>query len=379
MNKKISVIALFVGQVALADPLPIPVGNLFGQASSTPVPANKSASPVAPASQLAVPGAPVPAQSTLPLQQPNPFPVTPTVPVTPVVSKPLQIQKFVPPKLPPKRVHHKHVDQEDDTVAPFYEISNDHQAVPPKDLPKPAPKPVHPLEVPLPGLGTVQGDRLLNKSALIRVYGDGTEIVDVSNQFQNRISTPFDSPKIVDSSNSEIKIVGSSIYISLTGKPVVVYITGSVNGDPVISLTLVPKPIPAQTVVLQLDQPLNHPADKHKDKPESYEQHLSSLLKTVAMGENPEGFTKGHIDNIVARKGVLAIFPTARFSNAYMDIFSYKITNTGTKETRLAESSFYQKGVLAVGMFPASTLKHNESTFVYVISNKTALGENRGQ
>ena len=368
MNPKLGIIALFVGQAAFADPLFIPQagGSLFGQVVKPA--ATQSPLPVVPlSSPMAMPG---PIQPVSQVPPTTPMPLTPastmSLPTKPVMifSKPVQHK-------PVKKV--KKINPEDDVVAPFYDITPDHKAIFPKST-KPAPKPVRPLEVPLPGLGSVQGDRLLNKSAVIRINGDGTEVVEVSNQFQNRISTPFDSPKIVDSSNSEFKIVGSNIYISLIGKPVVIYITGAVNGDPVISLTLIPKPIPAQTIVLQLDEPLIHHSSKQKDKPETYEQHLTSLLKTVASGDDPEGFTKGHIDNITARKGVLAVIPVARFSNAYMDIFSYKITNTGTADTRLSESSFYQKGVLAVGMFPASTLRHNETTFVYVISNKSALG-----
>ena len=353
---------------ALADNLPVPIGaNLFGQSNSTTT-STVVKHALVPASAPVV--APVMAK---PVASAALAPAVSTIKVPAVIpsSDPLDWQSTTA-DAKPKHKRHKKVETKralHDDGDVFYDFSENKKVV--ENKPKPAP-----LAVPLPGVGTLQGDRLLNKSAVIRVNGDGTEIVEISDQFQNRISTPFDFPKVIDSSHADFKIDGSSVYVAVSGKPVVIYLTGSNHGDPVISLTLVPKPIPAQTVVLQLDQPILHDSlPKKKLKPDSYETNLASLLESVAQGATPEGFTDAKITNVVARKGVMEIIPSSRYSNAYMDIFSYKVINSGKETVQLSETSFYTKGVMAVGMYPASTLKQNEETYVYVISNKSALGD----
>ena len=313
--------ALCASQLSIADQYSAPIGaGLFNQnpKSSAPVSASSvHAMPVVGGMPALIPVSGVPAIK----------------PVT-EASVPIVVPASIPAVSPKHIKHHKPKTVLNDENDVFYDFS-DHKKI--VDKPE---KKAHVLAVPLPGLGTVEGDRLLNKSPVIRINGDGTEIVEVSNQFQNRISTPFNSPKVIDSSHAEFKIVGSSVYVVLTGKPVVIYISGADRSDPVVSLTLVPKPIPAQTVILQLDQPLAQNKTDIKLKPETYEQHLSELLTTVSEGDSPEGFTKAKLNNIVARKGVMGILPTARFSNANMDIFSYKVTNMGAKTEQLSESSF---------------------------------------
>lgn len=275
--------------------------------------------------------------------------------------------------------HKKHKPNPDeDIVAPFFDIPENRGQVSESKKIKQE-KPVSkPYEVTLPGLGKVSGDPLLTKAVVLRVNGDGTEIVQISDQFQNRISTPFETPKVIDSSDTEFKIAGSNIFLSTpSDHPVVIYVTGSERNDPVLSLTLVPKPIPAQTIILQLDPSIavqSSPKGHHEHKPETYEQHLSGLLRTLASGDTPEGFTTGNITNIVGRKGPLIINPVSRYSNAYLDIFVYQAQNAGTPTINLSETGFYQKGVRAVGMYPLSTLRHADKTYVYVISDKTALG-----
>lgn len=352
--------------------------------------------PDKPASTAPVPATPVPA---------TPVPLTPptaTPPKLPAVTLPVQAKQTAapvvvpvrPPTTNPATVPHPtglHItpivqkykkpkaNQDDDIVAPFFDIPENRGQENGRSKKNEQGKPpeAKPYEVTLPGLGKLNGDPMLMKAVVLRVNGDGTEVVQVSDQFQNRISTPFETPKVIDSSDTEFKISGSNIFLSTpSDHPVVVYVTGSERNDPVLSLTLVPKPIPAQTIILQLDPSIavqSSPKGHHEHKPETYEQHLAGLLKTLASGDTPEGFTTGNIKNIVGRKGPLIINPVSRYSNAYLDIFVYQAQNAGPPTINLSETSFYQKGVRAVGMYPLSTLRHADKTYVYVISDKTAL------
>lgn len=396
-------ITTLVSGLAMADGLQVttlapdqPASTVTATAPATAVPATSGpqTAPTATPPQFPVVTGPVQAKQAsaapVPLIQTKPAPLvkpplaSPVVPaIAPVVNRAATHPTGTHPTglhITPIVQNHKKqkTNQDDDTVAPFFDIpDNRGQADAPAKKAEQAKTESKPYEVTLPGVGKINGDPLLMKAVVLRVNGDGTEIVQVSDQFQNRISTPFETPKVIDSSDTEFKISGSNIFLSTpSDHPVVVYVTGSERNDPVLSLTLVPKPIPAQTIILQLDPSIavqSSPKGRHEHKPETYEQHLSGLLKTLASGDTPEGFTTGNISNIVGRKGPLIINPVSRYSNAYLDIFVYQAANAGNPTINLTETSFYQKGVRAVGMYPLSTLRHADKTYVYVISDKTAL------
>jgi len=393
-NKPIPLLllTLFASCQVIADPLS--VTTMAPDKPSTVISLPQTGQAPAVIDPLALPGSP-PAVTTLalPASVPakNQVATKPaTVPAPAIATKPPMAgaavtsnKLHITPIIPAKHIHKKvkQAEQENDGVAPFFDIPDkrsEDSSNQPNTKHEPHEKPVSPYEVVLPGLGKVNGDPLLMKAVPLRVNGDGTENVQVSSVFQNRISTPFETPKIIDSSDTEFKISGSNIFLSMpSDHPVVVYITGSERNDPVVSLTLIPRPIPAQTIILQLDPSIavqSSPKGHHEHKPETYEQHLAGLLKTLASGDTPEGFTTSNITNIVGRKGPVIISPVSRYSNAYLDIFVYQAQNAGNPTINLSETSFYQKGVRAVGMYPLSTLRKADKTYVYVISDKTALG-----
>lgn len=240
------------------------------------------------------------------------------------------------------------------------------------------PKPVRPAVMPLPGLGTVDGDPRLMKANLVRLSGDGTEVVQISSAFQNRIATPFESPRVIDSSDAVFKVDGSNIFLTpASDKPIVIYVTGSEKGDPVLSMTLTPRPIPAQTIILQLEPSMARTPEK-QEKAATYEEKLRNLMRSAALGRAPDGFSESPIDSVVGRMGALIVTPQTRYSNARLDVFVYRIENSSDRQISLSESAFYQKGVRAVGLYPASTLGHSESTYLYVISDKSALARDEG-
>ena len=388
-----ALITMLVSSLAMADGLQVttlapdkPASTVTTATPTTPLTAPTATPPRLPAVSLPVQAkqatagtVPPPAKLATPVKPALANPVVLTEPANLAATHPTGLH--ITPIVQKQKKHKNHKPNPDeDVVAPFFDIPEHRgQATESSKKDEQAKPEVKPYEVTLPGLGKLNGDPMLMKAVVLRVNGDGTEVVQVSDQFQNRISTPFETPKVIDSSDTEFKISGSNIFLSTpSDHPVVVYVTGSERNDPVLSLTLVPKPIPAQTIILQLDPSIavqSSPKGHHEHKPETYEQHLSGLLRTLASGDTPEGFTTGNITNIVGRKGPLIINPVSRYSNAYLDIFVYQAQNAGNPTINLSETSFYQKGVRAVGMYPLSTLRHADKTYVYVISDKTALGD----
>lgn len=239
-------------------------------------------------------------------------------------------------------------------------------------------KPVAPQ--PLPGLGTMPGDAdpQAMKPQVVRVSEDKTTVINVSASLMNRIATPFLSPKEIDNQKKDfdVKKEGESFYITMkSANPVSLYVTGNTPNDPVISLTLVPKKMPPQTITLQLDKPLagvgpNGSSDDKAPDNNVYTDQIRYALREVALGKVPEGFSEGDLPRSVAQMGQIAAYPLARYSGPKYDIFRYRVQAL-TDNVELDETAFYSEGVRAVSFFPNSSLRRGESTEVYVVSDKT--------
>jgi conjugal transfer pilus assembly protein TraK len=224
----------------------------------------------------------------------------------------------------------------------------------------------------LPGVNTITLDTLNNiPYQVVTIGNDETKIITLSKMFPNRISTPFSAPRVIDSSNIDMRQDGSSIYVSpKESNPFAIYVTGSDPGDQVISLTIIPKDIPSQTIVLQSNAASNV---GRVQKNESYTQKIINLLRQVALGQVPEGYAEGKLPNVAGLNAEILIVPKKRYSGSWLDIYSYLIMNKGEKDVKLSETSFYRKGVKAVSIFPNLKLSPNETTMVYVIADKTAV------
>lgn len=240
--------------------------------------------------------------------------------------------------------------------------------------------PVHKKKRALPGVGTLKVNSKLMHGSVVRSTGDGTEIVLISKRFPNRIATPFSKPRVVDSSNVNMQVDGSNIFISpKDDEPFAIFVTGSGNTDPVISLTMVPKDIPSQTISLQVDS--SQGSTRKGAKVDSYTQQIIDLLRTVASGRTPEGYSEGVMPNIVARQEQdgLIIIPVSRYSGSNLDIYKYRVENN-KQEIELSETSFYQPGVRAVSIYPNAILRKGETTTVFVLADKSVIdGDNNGR
>ncbi|ABO59646.1 type-F conjugative transfer system secretin TraK (plasmid) [Burkholderia vietnamiensis] len=232
---------------------------------------------------------------------------------------------------------------------------------------------------PMPGLGTMPGDSSVYKTNVVRVSTDRTEVINVSGLLPNRIATPFANPQSIDnqSEDFEVQAVGQSLYVTMkSDKPVALYVTGDKPNDPVISLTLVPKNLPAQTVTLQLDKPTTgvngEASDGSEQAPDSnvYTDKLRYVLRQLAIGKVPEGFSEGALPRSVARMGQVVAYPLTRYSGPSYDIFRYRIEAVADN-VELGEDAFYSAGVRAVAFFPNASLHRGESTEVFVVSDKT--------
>ncbi len=250
------------------------------------------------------------------------------------------------------------------------------------------PVPGKPEQAMLPGLGLLPGEKRPMMANVVRVSSHYNEVLYVSSGFPNRISTPFAAPKLIDNSEVEWQVQGQSLYLSPKSaeKPVGIFVTGSGVNDPVVSLTLIPRNIPAQTLILQLDEDAsaaasNPPGESGEvageinGKASGYTDRLRGILRSIVMGKTPAGFSEGLLPVAVGRLDALLVMPEKRYSGQHLDVFKYRVENVGQGEIELAEPSFYRDGVRAVSIYPVIKLRKGMSTSVFVLSDKAALVE----
>lgn len=241
-----------------------------------------------------------------------------------------------------------------------------------KPIAPPDPRLKQILETPMPGVGTMPGAAFA-KNNVVRVSSERNELVYISVNFPNRISTPYKAPsalgKFLDNEDI-VKRVGPDLFVTPANlDPIGISIIGDKPGDPVFTLTLIPKDILGQTIIAQLDTP-NRGDGKADIAPSTYVEKLNFLLKQVALGKTPEGYTVGALPKSVARGQYHSITPEVRYSGSSYDIYRYVLTNTSLGPLELKEDIFYTPGVRAVGFFPKSILQTGDETFVLLVHQR---------
>lgn len=228
----------------------------------------------------------------------------------------------------------------------------------------------------LPGVGKLSGSPAVFNASVIHVSAKRNEVVYVSSTYPNRFSTPFSHPMLVGAlpegyTDDTIKVVNSSMYFPSVDKPLAIFVTGNDPGDQVVSLTLMPKDIPAQTVQLMLDDAENLQPDRKSDAvPNSYTDALVAKFRSIATGKVPQGFSSAKMPPTIARAGALVVIPEERFSGQKLDIYRYRVENAGKGAVELAETAFYENGVRGVAIYPNLKLDAGESTYVFVAADK---------
>lgn len=235
------------------------------------------------------------------------------------------------------------------------------------------------IELNLPGVGTMPGSAPELDDNVIRVTSNRTHLVNVSATMTNRIATPFETPKaIVAEDVATVERVGQSLYVATTSEPgpIALYVTGANANDPVVSLTLIPKSMPPQTIVLQLDgiQGSTDSGASRRDDARSgaYSERIVAVFRSMALGKIPQGFTQGLLPKASVSLGGITAYPISRYSGPGYDAFRYRIETASPEAMEMEESAFWSKGVRAVAFFPSAVVAKGRPTEVFVLSDKTA-------
>jgi conjugal transfer pilus assembly protein TraK len=241
-------------------------------------------------------------------------------------------------------------------------------------------------EILLPGVMKIAGanaDALdFSKSRVVDVSNNGSETVYLSYDYPNRIQIPWVNPKIVGADQLTIDKtpVSNNIYIHFKDgvtEPVQVYFDHVDGIGDVLGLQLIPKHIPAQTIIVRDTSRLNGESIK-APKGNDYVTQTQALIETVELGGTPQGFSKIDLKLPPIVMNGLTINTDKQFSSTDRDVFVYTVENPAKTVATLTEKEFDGANVLAVSIFPKPILRVGERAMVVVVARKVK-GDDHGQ
>lgn len=240
-------------------------------------------------------------------------------------------------------------------------------------------------EMELPGVMTIKGSNAraldFSRARVLPFFNGSSHTVWLSKSSPNLVTLPFENPKIVGRSSLIIdkSEESNNIYVSFDPKfnpdekhPEQIFIEAP--NRTVIALLLVPKDIPAQTILIEdHDKSANKAGAKRSD---SYVANIQDIMETLATGGIPAGFTAIDLSRDkgigpVAMHG-LVITPLKKLSGFSNDIFVYEATNPGAAPAKLMESEFDSPAVAAISIHPKPVLASGESAKIFVMTRKDA-------
>lgn len=255
----------------------------------------------------------------------------------------------------------------------------------------PAVRPITTLDMPLPSpgsigsggfpaLGVAPGTPKSISPAVVNLVPGVTSQFKVSLDMPNRIATPFEKPKVIDTSGAQVIINDSDVYIlPADERPFSVFITDHAAGNPVAALALIPDAgLASQSLMLQIDRQDNSYNRRDGGLPDAereysaYSSYLVYLMRSAAMGNVPKGFVEASLNVPAFSIGPVRGVPAKRWAGTKLDIYRYDMTNRGKDWVELTEQSIYESGIKAVSFFPRGRLSPGESTYAFVISEGRA-------
>lgn len=232
-------------------------------------------------------------------------------------------------------------------------------------------------EIILPGVMRIQGDSKnaldFTRAKMVSMTNGGSVSVYLSSTEPNRIQLPFTNPHIVGTSDLVIDKRAKSNNVYIAFKPGIqratqIYFEPAESG-PVLGLQLIPKNIPAQTIIVE-DASNSSLSQNKLHKSNDYISLVQSLMETVALGGTPNGYSMIEMKISPIIMNHLLVELEKKLSHRDADIYIYKVSNPTEKQTILRESEFDGDLVQAVSIYPKPLLKPNESTKVIVLAKK---------
>lgn len=248
--------------------------------------------------------------------------------------------------------------------------------------PSVAVKDTKPKEVVLPGVLTIAGESAdaldFTRARTIPLTNGGAVSVYLSLKEPNRIQLPFNDPYVIANTDVEVKKRANSnnIYIEFVAgveKAVPIFIEMPDGSGPVLGLQLIPKEIPAQTIIVEDVAGASSASRAITAKSGEYVSSVQQLMEVAALGGTPNGFSIVELKTPPIGMNGLMVEVDKKLSNRDSDIYIYKVTNPGTTKTTVKENEFDGDLVQAVSIFPSPLLAPGETIRVIVMARKEKM------
>ena len=209
------------------------------------------------------------------------------------------------------------------------------------------------------------------------------ELMPIAIGHLNRLVTPFEHPVVTTTSQATTSTKGKIVYVATADEtPVTLYITPGDNQDIALSLTLIPKRIPAREIHLDLDkdsyQLLNQ--WQHSDagnrnsgqQEHAYISQLKALFRDLGLQKTPPGYSLREPklqEHIHCLQDLVQIKTGQVLEGQNQLILVGLAQNTGHEILEFDERSCAttQQDVLAVSVWPNVVLKPQEATELYLV------------
>jgi len=225
----------------------------------------------------------------------------------------------------------------------------------------------------------------IQKPILVVVSPGVTELVEVAQNYYNRIVTPFANPKVISVNPLDFRKEGNVLFIQpKQQQPVGIYILpqDSSEDQRAISLALVPKKIPPRTIELSWGKSastsfVNHRAlSKKAEKWETSSNYEKTLLKVnalLAKGDMPPGYEIRSTNQAYqcAFAGLTVTVGQILEGSQFQVLVAKAVNNTRTGYM-IVEESCYSEGVVAISTWPRTYLEPGEKTELYIVKKKTS-------
>lgn len=209
------------------------------------------------------------------------------------------------------------------------------------------------------------------------------ELMPIAVGHLNRLVTPFEHPVVTTTSQATTSTKGKIVYVATADEtPVTLYITPGDNQDIALSLTLIPKRIPAREIHLDLDkdsyqllnqwQRADSASRSSSQQEQAYISQLKGLFRDLGLQKTPPGYSlrepQPH-EQIHCLQDRLQIKTGQVLEGQDRLILVGLAKNTGSEMLEFDERSCAttQQDVLAVSVWPNVVLKPQEATELYVV------------
>jgi len=209
------------------------------------------------------------------------------------------------------------------------------------------------------------------------------ELMPIAVGHLNRLVTPFEHPVVTTTSQATTSTKGKIVYVAAADEtPVTLYITPGDNQDIALSLTLIPKRIPAREIHLDLDkgsyQLLNQwqradgSSRTSSQQEQAYISQLKALFRDLGLQKTPSGYSlrepkfqeqirclqdRVQIKTGQVLEGQDRLILVGLAKNTSGDMLEFDERSCATT----------QQDVLAVSVWPNVVLKPQEATELYVV------------